>query len=121
MYFKSKLEPTKPLYRDLKNLTIRDLLTFNNCQFVKAHMIGKPPQSFNECFKKMRNQHNYNTKGTKERMIFKTTGKTTKYGLNSIHHRAANDCNELLRNIRLESDEYFCSKLTTLKAYLLNI
>ena len=40
MCFESKLEPTKPLYRDLKMLKIRDLLTLNNCQFVQAHMIG---------------------------------------------------------------------------------
>ena len=69
------------------------------------------------------NQHNYNTRGSKERMIFKITQKTTTYGLNSIHHRAANDWNELLKNIRLEFDDYFSSKLTftkTLKAYLLN-
>ena len=32
MCFKSKLEPTKPLYRDLKILRIRDLLTLSNCQ-----------------------------------------------------------------------------------------
>ena len=32
MCFKSKLEPTKPLYRDLKILRITDLLTLSNCQ-----------------------------------------------------------------------------------------
>ena len=71
----------------------------------------------------LRNQHNYNTSGSKERMIFKITQKTTTYGLNSIHHRAENDLNELLKNIRLEFDYYFSSKLTftkTLKEYLLN-
>ena len=43
MCFKSKLDHTKPLYRDSKILKIRDLLTLNNCQFVQAHMIGKLP------------------------------------------------------------------------------
>ena len=43
MCFKSKLEPTNSLYRDLNVLKIRDLLTLNNCQFVQAHMIGKLP------------------------------------------------------------------------------
>ena len=55
MCFKLKLEPTKPLYRDLKILKIIDLLTLNNCQFVQAHMIGKLPQNFNEYFNGMRN------------------------------------------------------------------
>ena len=70
----------------------------------------------------MRNQHNYNTWGSKKG-IFKITRKTTTYGLNFIHHTAANDWDELLKNIRLEFDEYFSSKWTftkTLKAYLLN-
>ena len=48
MCFKSKLEPNKTLYRDLKILKIRGLLTLNNCQFVQAHMIGKLPQNLNE-------------------------------------------------------------------------
>ena len=34
MCFKSKLEPAKPLYRNLKILKIKDLLTLINCQFV---------------------------------------------------------------------------------------
>ena len=123
MCFKLKLEPTKPMYRELKILKKRDLLTLNNCQFVQAHMIGKLPQNLNEQFKEMRNQHNYNTRESKERMMFKITRKTTSYGLDSIHHRAANDSNDLLQSIRLESDDYCSSKLTftkTLKAYLLN-
>ena len=47
MCFKSKLEPTKPLYRELKILKIRDLLTLNNCQFVQAHMIDTLHQNSN--------------------------------------------------------------------------
>ena len=123
MCFKSKLEPAKPLYRDFKNLKIRDLLTLINCQFVQAHMTGNLLQNFSEYFKEMRNQQNYNTRGSKEGMTFKITRRTTSYGLNSIHHRAANDWNELLKNRGLESDEYFYSKLKftkALKAYLLN-
>ena len=56
-------------------------------------------------------------------MIFKITQKTTTHGLNSIHHRAANDWSELLKNVRLESNDYFSSKLTfikTLKPNMLN-
>ena len=109
MCFKSKLEPTKPLQRDLKILKIRYQLTLNN------FLIGKLPQNFNEHFKEMRNQHNYNTRRSKERMIFKITRKSTTYGLNSIHHRAANNWNELLKNIALESDKYFSSKFTFTK------
>ena len=71
----------------------------------------------------MKNQHSFNTRGSKEGMIFKITRKTTTYGLNSIHHRVANDWNELLKNIEQESDTCFSSKLKftkALKSYLLN-
>ena len=71
-------------------------MTLNNCQFVQAHIIGKLPQNFNDHFKEMRNLHNYNTRGSKERNIFKITRKTIIYGLKAVHHRAANDWNELL-------------------------
>ena len=123
MCFKSKLEPAKPIYKDLKILKIRDLLTLINCQLVQSHMTGNLPQNFSEYFKEMRNQYNYNIRGSKEGMIFKITRRTTTYGLNSIHHRAATDWNELLKNIGLESDQYFYSKLKftkALKGYLLN-
>ena len=122
--FKSKLQPAKPLYRDLKIFKIRDLLTLINChKFQQAYMAGGLPQNFGEYFKEMRNQHNYNTRISKEEMIFKITRRTTTYELNSTHHRAANDRNELLKNIGLEFDKYFYSKLKftkSLKAYLLN-
>ena len=39
----------------------------------------------------MRNQHNYNTRESKERMMFKITQNTTSYRLNSKYYRAAND------------------------------
>ena len=73
-------------------------------------MTGNLPQNFNGYFKEMRNQHNYNTRGSKERIIFKIPQRTTTHGLNSIYHRGANDCNELLKNIGLESDKYFFFK-----------
>ena len=62
MCFKSKLEPTKRIYKDLKIIKIRDLLTLINCQLVQAHMTGNLPQNFSDDFKEMRNQHNYKTK-----------------------------------------------------------
>ena len=59
----------------------------------------------------MINQHNYNTRGSKERMTFKKPRATTTYGLNFIYHRAANDWNQLFKNIGLKSDEYFPQNL----------
>ena len=62
-------------------------------------MTGNLPQNSSQCFSEMRNQYNCNTRESKERMIFKITRKTTRYGLKPLHHRAVNDWNELLKNI----------------------
>ena len=48
----------------------------------------------------MRNQHNCNTRGSKEGMILKITRKTMDL-INSICHKAANNWNELVKNIGL--------------------
>ena len=87
------------MYRDLKIFRLRDLLTLNNYQFVKAIITGYLPQNSSQYFNEMRNQYNYNARGSKERMIFKITRKTTRYGLKPLHHRAVNDWNKLLKNI----------------------
>ena len=81
------------------------------------------PKNFYGYFKEMRNQHNYNTRGSKEEVTFKITQEATTYGVNSLHHRAANDWNESLKNGGLESDKYFSLNLKftkALKAYLLS-
>ena len=98
MVFKYGIKARTQLLKKLKILKIRDLLTFINCEFMQAHMTEKLSQNFSEYFKEMRNQDNFNTRESKEGMIFKITQRTTTYGLNSIHRKAANDWNELLKN-----------------------
>ena len=58
---------------------------------MQVYITRNLPQNFKEYLKEMRNQHNYNTSGSKKEMILKITQKTTAYGLNSIYHRATND------------------------------
>ena len=47
------------------------MLTLSNCQFVQDRINGKLPGSFNDYFKRTRNQHNSNTRGSKEGKVIK--------------------------------------------------
>ena len=47
------------------------MLTFNNCQIEHNQINGKLPGSFNDYFKRTRNQHNSNTRGSKEGKVIK--------------------------------------------------
>ena len=79
-------------------------------------MTEKLSQNFSEYFKEMRNQHNFNTRESKEGMIFKIIQRTTTYGLNSIRRKAANDWNELLKNSWLVSWRIFLFKIEIYKS-----
>ena len=56
MCFKSKYDVVNPSYKKLKILRLRDMLTPNNCQFVQDQINGKLAGSFNDYFKRTRNQ-----------------------------------------------------------------
>ena len=51
------------------------MLTLNNCQFVHDQVTEKLPGSFNDYFKRTKNWHNYNTRGSKEGKVIKLQGK----------------------------------------------
>ena len=53
--FKSKKNPTNPLYKRMKMLKLNDVILFNNCMFVLT--------SFSNFFKVSHNEHNCNTRG----------------------------------------------------------
>lgn len=55
------------------------MLTFNNCQIEHNQINGKLPGSFNDYFKRTRNQHSYNIGGSKEAKVIKLERKTSAY------------------------------------------
>ena len=99
------------------------MLTLNNCQIEHDQVNGKLPGSFKDYFKRTRDQHSYNTRGSKEGKVIKLERKTTAYGVNSLNHRAGSDWNELLKHIHLECNNNFHSKIKVtkeLKEFLLS-
>ena len=61
--FKSKNDPSNPLYKSMKILKLNDVILFNNCMFVLKRIRNKQPNTFSNFFKVSHNEHNYNTRG----------------------------------------------------------
>ena len=97
MCFKTKYDAVNSAYKKLKIIKLRDILTFNNCQFVHVQINRKLPVSFNEYFERT-SQHNYNTIGSKEGKVMILARKTTAYGKNSVIHREWSDWNGLWKH-----------------------
>ena len=80
-------------------MKLKETITFSNCLFVYDHIKDLLPQNFNDYFKTADKQHNYNTRGSKNKKVFKPTINTTSYGLNSIKYRAATSWNDFTNHI----------------------
>ena len=93
--FKSKNDPSNPLYKSKNILKLNDVILFNNCMFVLKRIRNEQPSLFSN-FKVSHNEHNYNARGAN---IIKPTIKTTTYGLDSIKYKLADDWNKLQKII----------------------
>ena len=83
-------------------MKLKDILLYNNCIFGFAHnqIHEDLPENFKDFFQTVVNQHNYNTRGTTNKTIIKTTINSTIYGLNSFKNRAASDWNQIPKNLK---------------------
>ena len=97
--FKQKNEPTNPLFRKLKIIKLKDILPYNKCIFVHDQLNENLPKSFNKLFMTAPDQHNYNTRGSRNNTIIKSITHPVIYGLNSVKHRAASDRNAMIKDI----------------------
>ena len=86
MSFKGRNDPANPFFKTLEIMKLKDIFLYNNCIFAQTAA----------------NQHNYNTRGTTNETIIKTTINSTTYGLNSIKNRAAPDWNQISKNLNTE-------------------
>ena len=60
------------------------MLTLNSCQLVQDQIHGKLAGSFNDYFRRTRNQQNYNNRGNKEGRGIQLARKNTANGLNYL-------------------------------------
>ena len=93
MSFKGRNDTANPLFKTLEIMKLKDILLYNNCIFAHNQINGNLPKNFEDFFETAANQHNYNTRGTTNKTIIKTTINSTTYSLNSIRNRAASNWN----------------------------
>ena len=108
--FKSKNDPSNPLYKSMKILNLNDVILSNHCMSVLKIIRNEQSNTFSNFFKVSHNEHNYNARGAN---IMKPTVKTTTYGLNSIKYKSADDWNKLQKNRIVNNNittETFCWK-----------
>ena len=88
MSFKGRNDPTNPLFKKLEIMKLKDILLYYTCIFAYDQINENLPENFKDFFLIAENQHNYNTRGTTNKAIIKTTINSTTYGLNSVQYRA---------------------------------
>ena len=85
MSFKGRNDPPNPLSKKLQIMNLKDILLYYNCIFAYDQKNENLPENFKDFFLTAENQHNYNTRGTTNKTIIKTTINSTTYGLNSAN------------------------------------
>ena len=117
MSFKGRNDPTNPLFKTLEIMKLKDILLYNNCIFAHNQIHEHLPENFKDFFQTAANQHNYNTRGTTNKTIIKTTINSTTYGLNSIKNRAASDWNQISKNLNTADKPQL---IKSLREYIFN-
>ena len=98
-------------------MTLKDILLYNNCIFAHNKTNENLPENLKDFFQTAAKQHNYNTRGTTNKTIIKTTINSTTYGLNSIKNRAASDWNQISKNLNTEDEPQL---IKSLREYIFN-
>ena len=89
----------------------------NNCIFAHNQINENLPENVKDFFQTATNQHNYNTRGTTNEAIVKTTINSTTYGLNSIKSRAALNWNQISKNLNTADKPRL---IKSLRGYIFN-
>ena len=102
MSFKGRNNPNNSHFKKTEIMKLKDILLYNNWIFSYDQINENLPENFKDFFLTAENQHNYNTKGTTNKTIIKTTINSLTYGLNSVQYRAASVWNQISKNLNTE-------------------
>ena len=92
-------------------MELKEILLYNNCIFAYDQINENLPENFKNLFLTAENQHNYNTRGTTNKTIIKTTINSTTYGLNSVQYRAVSEWNQISKNLNIEDKSQLIKRL----------
>ena len=64
--FKQSIEPSEPLYQNLKINKLKNNIILKNCLFVFDKLTNNLPDVFDQFFHPFKEQHNCNTRGSQQ-------------------------------------------------------
>ena len=67
--FKQFMEPSEPLYNQLKINSLKNNVILNNCLFVFDNLTNNLPDVFDQFFKPFKELHNHNTRGSQQYLL----------------------------------------------------
>ena len=117
MSFKGRNDPPNPLFKKLEIMNLKDILLYYNCIFAYDQINENLPENFKDFFLTAENQHNYDTRGTTNKTIIKTTTNSITYGINSVQYRVASEWNQISKNLNTEDKSQL---IKSLREYIFN-
>ena len=67
--FKQFMEPSEPLYNQLKINSLKNNIILNNCLFVFDNLTNNLPDVFDQFFKPFKELYNHNTRGSQQYLL----------------------------------------------------
>ena len=102
--FKQFMEPSEPLYSQLKINSLKNNIILNNCLFVFDNLTNNLPDVFDQFSKPFKELHNHNTKGSQQHLLNIPKTNTQMFGSNSIKIKSINDWNKMIHKIYFSSE-----------------
>ena len=91
-----------PIYRNLRILTLRDLIILQNVLFTHDSLKNVAPSCFNEYFSHSRNTHSYNTRNSTLGCLALSHNETIRYGINSIISKCITNWNAISKSFQVD-------------------
>ena len=98
--FKYFMEPSEPLYYQLKINCLKNNIILNNCLFVFDNLAN----NLDHFFKPLKKLHNHNTRGSQQYLLNIPKTNTQMFGCNSIKIKSINDWNKMVHKIHFGSE-----------------
>ena len=102
--FKQFMEPSEPLYNQLKINSLKNNIILNNCLFVFDNLTNNLPDVFDQFFKPFKELHNHNTRGSQQYLLNIPKTNTQMFGSNSIKIKSINNWNKMIHKIHFSSE-----------------
>ena len=102
--FKQFMEPSEPLYNQLKINSLKNNIILNNCLFVFDNLTNNLPNVFDQFFRPFKELHNHNTRGSQQYLLNIPKTNTQMFGSNSTKIKSISDWNKMIHKIHFNSE-----------------